>query len=459
MPSAMREGGRLLVVGGVAAGMSAASKARRLRPDVEIVVLERTRDVSYAACMLPYFVSGLVGERDKLVKYDADFFRTERGIDVRLETEAVGLDPKGRTVTCRKLSGGEEVLEYDAAVIATGAVAFKPPLPGIDLPGVETLKTFADGDRLKERVDSGGVRKAAIVGAGYVGLEMAEALVERGIEVTVIELLPTVFSTLDPDISEVVERELLDKGVILRKETAVEGFEPRDGSESVGYVVASGQRLETDLALVAIGVRPSVGLAKDAGLELGKTGAIKVDARQVTSEPSVLAAGDCCEAQHLVTGRPAWIPLGTTANKQGKIAGENAVGGSVKFGGIVGTNLAKVFDLEIAQTGLSERAAGKEGLKAGSASIVSKSRHGAYPGASPVRVKLVFERGSGRLLGGQMVGKDGVAKRIDSIATALHARMTVEDLAGIDMGYAPPFSPVWDPVLMAALQATKKVGA
>lgn len=459
MPPAMREGGRLVVVGGVAAGMSAASRARRLRPDVEIVVFEKGGDVSYGACLLPYFVSGLIESREKLVEYEADFFRNERHIDVRLNTPVTVLDPVGRTVTFQGPDGGSDNLSFDALVLGTGAAAVKPPLPGVDIPGVATLRTLADGERLRERVESGDVRNATVVGAGYIGLEMSEALASRGITVTVIELLPTVLSTFDPDMSELVERELLHKGVSVRKGTGVEGFEPRDGSTELGYVLAGGQRLEADLALVSIGVRPAVGLATAAGVELGRTGAIKVDARQVTSEPSVLAAGDCAEATHVVTGRPVWVPLGTTANRQGKIAGENAVGGSARFGGVAGTNIAKVFDLEAAQTGLTERAASEEGLAATSVRIRSLSKARAYPGAEAVHVKLVFEPEGGRLLGGQIIGREGAGKRIDTIAAALHAKMTVRDLADIDMSYAPPFSPVWDPVAMAALQASKKVAS
>ena len=459
MPPAMREGGRLVVVGGVAAGMSAASRARRLRPDVDVVVFESGGDVSYGACLLPYFVSGVIESRDKLIRYDAEFFRRERKIDVRLHSSVTSIDPRKRTVTFVGPGGGEETLPFDALVLGTGATAVKPPLPGIDAPGVATLRTLPDGEALRERLDSGDITNATVVGAGYIGLEMAEALSRKGAVVTVVELLPTALSTFDPDMSALVERELLDKGVILRQETRVEGFEPRDGSDSVGYVLAGGQRLATDLVLVSVGVRPAVGLAADAGIELGRTGALKVDARQVTSESSVLAAGDCSEAAHVVTGRPAWIPLGTTANKQGKIAGENAVGGSARFGGIAGTNVAKVFDLEVAQTGLTLAGAAKEGFEAESVKIRSTSRARAYPGASPVHVKLVFEPATGRLLGGQIIGREGAAKRIDTVAAALHAKMTVEDLAGIDMSYAPPFSPVWDPVIVAAAQAVKKVRA
>jgi len=458
MPSAMREGGRLVVVGGDAAGMSAASRARRLRPDVDVVVLEQGRDVSYAACSLPYYIADLVTERDQLVRYDADFFRRERHIDVRLGTRAVELEARRRTVTC-EIEGTPdgEVLEFDALVIATGARAVRLPLPGVELDGVFTLRTLADGERIKRFLGSGQVRSATVVGGGYIGLEMAEALAARDIGVTVVELLPTVLFTYDPDMSSIVEAELLANGVVLHKERKVGGFEPGDDPGRVGYVLSGGQRVAADLVIMATGVRPATDLAESAGIELGPTRAIRTDARQVTSEPSVLAAGDCCEATHIVTRRPVWIPLGTTANKQGKIAGENAVGGNVQFGGIAGTNVAKVFDLEVAQTGLTAVGAKAEGHAAESARIRASTRAHGYPGGQEITVKLVFEKDGGRLLGGQIIGRERVAKRIDTIATALHAGMTVADLAQVDMSYAPPFAPVWDPILIAAGQAVKKL--
>ena len=457
MPAAMRQGGRLVVVGGVAAGMSAASRARRLRPDVEIVVLERGRDVSYGACSLPYYIAGVIPSRDDLVVHDADFFRRERAIDVRLGTAALAVDARARTVACRDAQGATESLSFDSLVLATGARPVKPPLPGVEMPGVFVVRSLVDGDAIAEFIGSGRVKQATVIGAGYIGLEMAEALLARGIDVTVLELLPTVLPTSDPDMSDVVERELLSKGVRVRKETRVEGFEPASGSRSVGFVLAGGQRLGTDMVIVATGVRPRVDLAASAGILLGGTGAIKVDARQVTSEPSILAAGDCSEAVHIVTGKPVWIPLGTTANKQGKIAGENAVGGSARFAGVAGTNVTKILDLEAAQTGLTERGAEAIGLRANSVRITGSSRAHSYPGAGPLHVKLTFEKDGGRLLGGQIVGREGAAKRIDTVATALSARMSVADLAAVDMSYAPPFSPVWDPVLIAAVQAVKKV--
>ncbi len=457
MPPNMRQGGRLVVIGGDAAGMSAASRARRVRPDVEIVVLEKGRDVSYAACSLPYYIAGLLHDRSELVARDIEFFRGERQIDVRLGAAVDELLPRKKLVAYQDAVTGERTtLEFDALVIATGARAVKPPLPGIDMPGVFTLRTLADGTAIKEEIDAGGVERATIVGAGYVGLEMAEALTARGIEVTVIELLPNVLSTYDPDMGAIVEKELLAKDVILHKDRRVDGFEPGDRSGRVGYVLTGGQRLATDLVIVAIGVRPAVEFAAAAGVDLGAGGAIHVDARQVASDPFVLAAGDCCEAMHVVTRRPVWIPLGTTANKQGRIAGGNAVGGDSRFGGVAGTNVTKIFDLIAAQTGLTETAAAAEGLDADSATITAASRSHAYPGGGRMTVKLVFEKGTGRVLGAQIVGEERVAKRIDVVAAGLHAGMTVADLAQIDMSYAPPFAPVWDPILVAANQARKK---
>ncbi len=456
MPPVMREGGRLLVVGGDAAGMSAASRARRLRPDVEIIVLERGRIVSYGACSLPYYVSGVVDKRDDLIAYEADFFRRERHIDVRLESNALVLDPRARTVTYDH-PGGTETIKFDALVIGTGARAAIPPLSGMELRGVFTLRTIPDGDAIRQFIEDRNVRNASVLGGGYIGLEMAEALVERGIKVTILELLSSVLSNYDPDMSEIVSRELMDKGVIVRTETKVDGFEKGTG-EAVGYVVAGGQRLPSEMVIVSAGVRPNTALAESGGLELGKSGAIRVDARQITSEPSILAAGDCSEAVHMVTGRPTWVPLGTTANRQGRIAGENAVGGSRRFAGVAGTNVTKIFGLEAAQTGLSTRAAEEAGLAVDSARIRSRSRSHAYPGGGPLTVKIVFEKETGRVLGAQIIGAEGAAKRIDTVATAIYGRMTVSDLAAIDMSYAPPFSPVWDPVLVAAGQAVKKLG-
>ncbi|MBD3348651.1 MAG: NADH oxidase [Candidatus Eisenbacteria bacterium] len=459
MPAAMREGGRLVVIGGVAAGLTAASRARRLRRDIEIVVLEKGHDVSYAACSLPYYISGVIEKRKSLIVYEADFFRRERGIDLRLGARATRVSPRARTVDCGYEDGSEETLSYDALVLATGATPIVPPFPGSGMPGVFTLRTFAEGDAIKEFIDSRNPRSAVVVGAGYIGLEMAEALVTRGLEVTVVERLPGVMNTFDPDMAEIVERELHSNGVRVLTGAGVEAFEPGDDSAAVAYALIDGRRTATDMAILSVGVRPRTELAQEAGLELGASGAIKVDARQITSEASILAAGDCCDTVLTVTGKRTWIPLGTTANRQGKVAGENAVGGTARFPGVAGTNISKVFKLEVAQTGLTEKAAREEGLRAASATITASSRAHGYPSAVPIRVKIVFEKGTAKLLGAQIIGEEGAAKRIDSVAAGLRSGMTVGELSTVDMGYAPPFSPVWDPVLIAARQAVKKTGA
>jgi NADPH-dependent 2,4-dienoyl-CoA reductase/sulfur reductase-like enzyme len=449
--------GRLVVVGGDAAGMSAASRARRLRPDIEIVVLERGYDVSYSACSLPYYIEGLIEHRDDLIAVEAEEFRRKRNIDVRLGAPALAVDAEGRRVVYATIED-ETTREvgYDALVIGTGATAVVPSIPGIELPGVFTLRTIPDADRIKLHLKREGVRRAVVAGGGYIGLEVAGSLRGLGLEVTLVELAPRILGTYDEDMARLVTDELERNGVRVMTGAGVSSFE---GDEHGLRSLAVGdERLEADIAVVGVGVRPEVALAETAGLALGETGAIRVDERQRTSHERIFAGGDCAEHYHVVTGRPEWIPLGQTANKQGRVAGTNAAGGDARFAGVAGTNVSKVFGLEVAGTGLSEAAAADAGLEFESVRITSRSRSHAYPGGSELDVKLVFERGSGRVLGAQLVGAEGAAKRVDSVATALFAGMTVAELASVDMSYAPPFSPVWDPVLIAASQAAKKVG-
>ena len=454
---AIPENGRLVVVGGDAAGMSAASRARRLRSDIDIVVLERGYDVSYSACSLPYYIQGVVEHRDDLIAVGADEFRDSRGIDARLGTPVVAVEPRGRRVVYATIEDETtHELAYDALVLAMGASAVSLPVPGAELDGIFTLRTIPDADEIKLRLKQDHVLRAVVVGGGYIGLETAEALAGLDLDVTVVEMAPRVMTTYDEELSEIIRAELERNGVSVVTNAAVESFE--GDSRGVTHVVAAGELLEADIAIVGVGVRPNVELAGTAGLELGESGAIRVDRHQRTSDDHIFAAGDCAEHYHVVTGAPAWIPLGQTANKQGRIAGTNAVGGSERFGGTAGTNASKVFGLEVAGTGLTETVARQRGYDCSSAMIESRSRSGAYPGAKPLFVKLVFETGSGRILGGQLVGAEGVAKRVDSVATAIFAGMTVQELAVVDMSYAPPFSPVWDPVLIAASQAAKKVG-
>lgn len=442
---------RIVVIGAVAAGMSAASQARRRIPQAEVVVFERGPYVSYGACGMPYNIEDPSREMEDLVVIPPERFRSERNIDVRVHHEVLAIDPQRQQLTVRGPEGVESVEPYDRLIIATGASATKPPLPGFDQPGVFFLRSLADGVALKRQLAERNSRRAVIVGAGYIGLEMAEALRARGLQVTVLERLEQAVPGLDSELARVVAAELARQEVRLETGVAVEAVE-RDGEEL--RVRTSGGEFDTDLVLVAVGVRPNVELARSAGIRLGESGAIAVDDRQRTSAPNVFAAGDCAEAPHLVTGRPTWIPLGTTANKQGKVAGANATGADERFSGVVGTAGFKVFDFEVARTGLGPQEVKRLGPDAFAARSRHRSRGHGYPGGSDVHTVIYAETSSGRLLGAQMVG-EAVGKRIDVFATALKAGMTIDEVEGLDLAYAPPFAPVYDPVLIAASVAVK----
>ena len=439
---------RLLVIGAQAAGLSAASRARRLDPRLHITVLERGRHISYSTCGLSYLLSGQVRRAEELLVYSAEFFREQRNIEVSVGMRAVQIEPGRRRVRALALESGQEHLfPYDRLVLATGARPDWPSIPGMDLPGVFQGNNLEGALGLRAFLESGErPRRAAILGGGYIGLEYAEALRERGLEVVVLHSGSELLEGFDREITERVEQTLLRRAVEVFKGTPATALL---GQRRVQHVLSPAGRHDADLVLVATGVVPRAELAVGAGLATGAAGAIAVDERMQTSLAGVYAAGDCAHTVHLVTGRPAYIPLGTTANKQGRVAGENAVGGHARFAGVVGTSVTRVFELECARTGLSEPEARAAGFRVATVVIEHGSR-AHYFGAKKMRVKLLAEPESGRLLGGQLVGEEGVAKRVDVLATALHARMNIEQLAGLDLSYAPPFAPVWDPILMAA---------
>ncbi|HIQ05122.1 MAG TPA: NADH oxidase, partial [Anaerolineae bacterium] len=377
-----------------------------------------------------------------------------QGIETHVHHEVTAIDLDNRAIIVRNLDNDSEFAMYwDKLVLTTGGVAVRPPIPGLELEGVFTLRTPEDAIAIKEWLKRERPRKAVVVGAGYVGLEMAEALATNGLHVTVMEMLPQVLPNMDVDMAELVAEELHRQGIDLKLEHRVEAFEGNGGR--VKGVLSTGEDVLADIVLFNIGVRPAVKLAQDARIALGPTGAVAVDDHQRTNVPGIWAAGDVAEAHHLVTGEPAYIPLGTTANKQGRVAGENAAGGDAAFHGIVGTAVVKVFDLEVARTGLSEQEAIRKRFDVTSVRITASSRAHYYPGHKPLHVKLIFEKESQHLLGGQIIGQEGTSKRIDIVATALHAGWTVEELRRLDLSYAPPFAPVWDPVLVAANVAAK----
>ena len=443
---------RLVVIGGGAAGMSAASAARRVAPDLDVVVCEAGGFAAYGMCGIPYYLGGVVAEAADLLAYPPSEFRDKRGIDLRLHTWASAIDPAAHQVWASGPDGGGP-LGYDALVLASGAGPVRPPVPGLDGPRVFTIRSLDEAIGLRQLLDSGAVRRAIVVGAGYVGLEAAEGLADAGAEVEIVEALPRVLGNVDEPIAAVVQAEL-ERHVRVRLSTRLD--EVRDGGGGELTAVVGGAETGTDLVVVAAGVRPVSDLLIQAGAEHLPDRSLLVDAQQRTSVPDVFAAGDCTALHHLVLDRPAWIPLGPAANKTGRVAGTVAAGGSASFGGIVGTAVVKVFGLEVARTGLTLAEAEAGGLAARAVDVVSRSRAKYYPGAQPLHVRLVHAP-DGRLLGGQLAGREGAAKRIDVLATALHAGMSVADIAGLDLSYAPPFAPVYDPVLAAAIKAAGAV--
>jgi len=441
---------KLVVIGGDAAGMSAASKVRREHPEREIVVFERGRHTSYAACGMPYYIAGQIDSAEKLVARAPKVFREKQRIDVRTRHEVVAIDTTNRRVRVRDLDAIREFEEsWDDLLIATGAAPIVPDLPNIRAPGVFSLSTLQSGIDVFEDIERHAPRRAVIVGGGYIGIEMAEALLDRDLEVTLIDMAPQLMNTMDPDMADGIAKAMRDAGVELFLEEALKTIETGPDGR-VRQLTTDQRRLDADLVILGIGIRPASELAKPAGIELGAAGAIRVDRQMRTSVPNVWAAGDCAESFHIVKEEPTFIALGTVANKHGLVAGINLSGGDVEFPGVLGTAITRFQDLEIARTGLSEKEAKDMGIAYRAKTIEALTRSHYFPGAAKIRVKLVVEEGTGRVLGGQIVGRAGAAKRIDTIAAAITARMTAEQVAYLDLAYAPPFSPVWDPVQTAA---------
>ncbi|MER5490388.1 FAD-dependent oxidoreductase [Streptomyces sp. NPDC002490] len=450
---------RLVVVGGDAAGMSAASQARRLRgpAELQITAFERGHFTSYSACGIPYWVGGQVPERDELIARTPEEHR-ERAIDLRTRTEVVEIDPERRRVRSRDLdSGAEEWTPYDKLVIATGARPVRPSLPGLDAPGVHGVQTLDDGQALLDTLERTPGRRAVVVGAGYIGVEMAEAMINRGYEVTVVNRGREPMSTLDPDMGRLVHDAMSWLGITMVNDTEVTGVRTGDDGRVRAVTTTTGE-FPADVVILGLGVRPETALARAAGLPLGEHGGLLTDlGMRVRGQDAIWAGGDCVEVLDLVSGRDRYVPLGTHANKHGQIVGTNVGGGYATFPGVVGTAVSKVCDLEIARTGLREKDARAVGLRYVTATIESTSRAGYYPNARSMTVKMLAEHRTGRLLGVQIVGRESAAKRVDIAAVALTAGMTVEQMTHLDLGYAPPFSPVWDPVLVAARKAVRAV--
>jgi NADPH-dependent 2,4-dienoyl-CoA reductase/sulfur reductase-like enzyme len=448
---------RVVVIGGDAGGMSAASQALRTAKEhdrtLDIVVLERGHWTSYSACGIPYWAGGVVDGPDELVARTPEEHR-KRGIDVRMRTEAVRIDPGQRVVDFVDREKDQTgTIEFDQLIIATGAEPIRPEVPGADAQGIHGVQTLDDGAALLDQLEQDDPKRAVIVGGGYIGIEMAEAMVRRGLEVTVIDKAAEPMSTLDPDLGRQVHDAMEGLGIDVETDTPVEGFEAGDDG-SVQAVAAGGRNYPADIVILGIGVMPETSIAQDAGLPTGEHGGLRVDDRmRVERHDGIWAAGDCVECFDRVARSYVHVPLGTHANKQGRVLGINIGGGTAAFPGIVRTAISKVCDLEVARTGMREKDAQRAGLDYITATTESTTRAGYFPGAEPVTIKVLAERPSGRLLGAQIVGRKGSAKRIDTLALALWTKLTVSELAMVDLSYAPPFSPVWDPVLIAARKA------
>lgn len=440
---------KLIIVGGVAAGMSAAAKARRTDPDLDIVVYTQEEHISYAGCGLPYFIGGKIAAEEQLfARTVADF--AKQNILVKPLCKVEELRPNQNMVQIRDLKDQLTFeKQYDRLILATGARSFVPNIDGITLDGVFPLRTVRDSLQIKEYLQREKPKKIVIVGGGYIGLEMTENFHEMGCQVSIVERSPHIIPNMDEDMAEIMEQYLIGQGISIHTATSVNGFV---GDKVVKSVSTDKGEIEADFVLLAIGVVPNSELAAAVGVELGIKNAIRTNEKSETNLEHIYAAGDCASVRHLVTGNEVYIPLGTTANKQGKVAGENAAGGDASFKGVIGTGIARALEMEVSRTGLSERECKALGISYTSKLIRSKTAAHYCPNSKEIHLKLLVENDTRRVIGGQIVGFAGAAMRIDLLATAITVGATVEQLLDMDLAYSPPFSPVWDPALVALNQ-------
>ena len=442
---------KIIIIGGVAGGATTAARIRRVDETAEIILLEKGKYISYANCGLPYYIGGVIEEREKLFVQTPEAFSTRFRVDVRTENEVIFIDRKKKTVTVRQSSEDTYEESYDKLLISTGASPVRPPLPGIDLPGIFTLRNVTDTDRIKEYINSHSPRKAVVVGAGFIGLEMAENLHAQGAKVSIVEMGNQVMAPIDFSMASLVHQHLMDKGVNLYLEQAVASFE-REG-KGLKVTFKNGQSISADIVILSIGVRPETSLARAAELTIGPAGGIAVNDYLQTSDEAIYAIGDAIEYRHPIT-RKSWLNyLAGPANRQGRIVADNILGAKIPYEGSIGTSIAKVFDMTVASTGLPGKRLRLEGIDYMSSTIHPASHAGYYPDAMPMSIKITFDKQTGRLYGGQIVGYDGVDKRIDELALVIKHQGTVYDLMKVEQAYAPPFSSAKDPVAIAGYVA------
>jgi len=444
---------KVVIVGGVAGGASAAARLRRLDEGADIIMFEKGEHISFANCGLPYYIGGVIKEKEKLFVQTPENMRKRFNIDVRINSEVTRIIPDKKLVEVFDRASGRTYTEtYDKLILSPGAEPVKPKLPGIDSERIFTLRNIPDTYRIKDYVDEMKPRRAVIVGAGFIGLELAENLYRRGVKVTVVELADHVIGPLDYDMAAIVHQHMKSKGVELYLKDAAKSF--KDEGCCINVELAGGRTLKADMVIMGIGVRPESRLAAEAGLKLGTTGGILVDEYMRTSDPDIYAVGDAVEVRDFVSGNPVLMPLAGLANKQGRIAANNICGLEEKFTGAQGTSIVKVFDITVAMTGNNEKSLRKNGVDYEKSFTHSPSHAGYYPGAIPMSIKLLFSKKEGKILGAQVIGYEGVDKRLDVIATAIRAGMTVYDLEKLELAYAPPYSSAKDPVNIAAYTAS-----
>mgnify|MGYP006277883007 CR=1 FL=1 len=445
---------KIAIVGGVAAGTSAAAKASRTNDDAEIVLFEKGEEISYACCGLPYYISNVTKSRGKVVLNTPEEFEKKYGITVKTKHEVIDIDKDNKTLKFKDLENDKEGnYEYDKLILATGAIPIIPPIEGIKLNNIHALRTVKDADFIKEKAKE--FEKVAIIGAGLIGLEMAESFSELGKEVTVIELMDTILPQFSEEITKYVDEHLREQGVNLVLGDGVNSFRGDEAVEEI--VTSSGKKIETDFVLLSLGIKPEVTLAKKAGVGIGKTGAIEVNERMETNVEGIYAAGDCAETINLVTDQRVWMPMGSTANKQGRVAGENAAGGDNHHLGVYQTAITKIFDFTVAKTGIDEREAKDNGFDPLVVTITGANHAHYFPNFKKMKIRGVFDKKSHRIIGAQIEGESKVDKRIDVLSTAIYSELRAEDLFQIDLGYAPPYSTPKDPVAVLGMVAEKKL--
>jgi NADH oxidase (H2O2-forming) len=444
---------RIVIIGAHAAGVDAAAAARKTDRTAQITLLTAQKKPGYSPCGIPFVLGGHIPSFDKLIVFPPSYFRMMK-LDLRLENTATNIDTKAKTVEVQDKIGKKETLSYDSLILATGAAPFIPPIKGKEKPGLHVVRTLEDGEKVDQAINKG-AKTAVVMGAGLIGLETAVALVERGVETTVVELLPQILPVmLDEDMAKTVQEMLEKKKVNIMIRSGVEEF---IGTEKVTAIIAGGKQIEADLFICAFGVRANTELAKNAGIALGETRAIKTNARMETNVKDVYAAGDCAESVHMITKRSTLSQLGTTAVRQAKVAGINAAGGYAVFPGALGSAVTKFFDTEIGVTGLTEFFAKRAGLETVTGAITSKTRPPYYPGGLSLKVKLVVERESERLIGAQIIGGEEVTQRINALSFAMQKQMTIRELAKADTAYAPPLNETWEPIVLAAEIVLRKL--